>query len=79
LCPTCGEKIGEFRNDLSRKEFDISFMCQECQDSAFAPDDDDELDAELEGDGQPSEYQEWHDYMGGDDWDQGQFENYGDF
>jgi hypothetical protein len=25
-------------------------------------------------DGQPSEYQEWQDYMGGDDWDQGQYD-----
>jgi len=25
-------------------------------------------------DGQPSEYDEWQDYMGGDDWDQGQFD-----
>jgi hypothetical protein len=26
-------------------------------------------------DGQPSEYQEWQDYMGGDDWDQGQYDS----
>ena len=25
-------------------------------------------------DGQPSEYDEWQDYMGGDDWDHGQFD-----
>jgi hypothetical protein len=25
-------------------------------------------------DGQPSEYTEWQDYMGGDDWDQGQYD-----
>ena len=25
-----------------------------------------------EDDGQPSEYDEWQDYMGGDDWDYGQ-------
>lgn len=25
-----------------------------------------------EDDGQPSEYEEWQDYMGGDDWDHGQ-------
>jgi len=28
-------------------------------------------------DGQPDEYTEWQDYMGGDDWDHGQFD--GDF
>jgi hypothetical protein len=26
-----------------------------------------------EWDGQPDEYTEWQDYMGGDDWDQGQY------
>lgn len=25
-------------------------------------------------DGQPSEYDEWQDYMGGDDWDHGQYD-----
>ena len=28
-------------------------------------------------DGQPDEYTEWQDYMGGDDWDHGQYD--GDF
>jgi hypothetical protein len=31
-----------------------------------------------EDDGQPSEYEEWQDYMGGDDWDQGQYDE-GDY
>ena len=31
---------------------------------------------EFEDDGQPSEYQEWQDYYGGDDWDQGQYDEY---
>ena len=35
LCPTCGKEVGEFRDDLSRKEFTISGMCQSCQDSMF--------------------------------------------
>jgi hypothetical protein len=29
---------------------------------------------EVGDDGQPDEYTEWQDYMGGDDWDQGQYE-----
>jgi len=29
---------------------------------------------ESEDDGQPDEYTEWQDYMGGDDWDQGQYD-----
>jgi len=32
------------------------------------------VEDEEEFDGQPSEYDEWQDYMGGDDWDQGQFD-----
>ena len=34
----------------------------------------DEDDIE-EDDHQPSEYDEWQDYMGGDDWDHGQFDD----
>lgn len=30
----------------------------------------------LEDDGQPSEYEEWQDYMGGDDWDHGQYDEF---
>lgn len=28
----------------------------------------------FEDDGQPSEYDEWQDYFGGDDWDHGQYD-----
>ena len=35
--------------------------------------DDEEEDVE-DNDGQPDEYTEWQDYMGGDDWDHGQFD-----
>jgi hypothetical protein len=38
VCVTCGsEKINrsDFRDELSRKEFKISKMCQKCQDSVF--------------------------------------------
>lgn len=37
-CVTCGStKIQneDFRSDLCRREFKISHMCQECQDSVF--------------------------------------------
>lgn len=30
---------------------------------------------ESDFDGQPSEYDEWQDYMGGDDWDHGQYDD----
>jgi len=32
---------------------------------------------EPEDDGQPSEYEEWQDFMGGDDWDHGQYDECG--
>lgn len=42
LCPTCGKAIGAFVDDISRREYLISGMCQECQDEVFRdPADDD--------------------------------------
>lgn len=37
------------------------------------------LDRSSHDDGQPSEYEEWQDHMGGDDWDHGQYDESGDF
>ena len=34
-CPTCSQPIGEFRDPLSKNEYEISGMCQSCQDSVF--------------------------------------------
>lgn len=36
-CPFCGEHVNldEFRDELSRKEFQISGICQKCQDDFF--------------------------------------------
>lgn len=34
----------------------------------------DEYGDEYENDGHPDEYTEWQDYMGGDDWDHGQYD-----
>lgn len=34
-CPTCGNEITEFKDELSRKEYSISGICQACQDSVF--------------------------------------------
>ena len=33
-----------------------------------------DCDDDYEDDGQPTEYEEWQDYMGGDDWDHGQYD-----
>ena len=34
-CVTCGEPADIFKDEISRKEFEISSMCQECQDNIF--------------------------------------------
>ena len=53
-------------------------VCDKCGDLYFTEDDcpcesydDDDYD------GQPDEYTEWQDYMGGDDWDHGQYDDCG--
>jgi hypothetical protein len=39
-CPCCQKEIHQedFRNEISRKEFKISGLCQECQDQVFGVD-----------------------------------------
>lgn len=37
-CPTCDGEITEFRNEISKKEFSLSGMCQKCQDRTFGVD-----------------------------------------
>jgi len=34
-CAICGEVADKFTDELSRKEFQISAMCQTCQDNVF--------------------------------------------
>lgn len=41
-CSNCGELAVEFTDELSRREFTISGLCQKCQDEVFAPPDEDE-------------------------------------
>lgn len=41
LCPMCGKPVGEFKDELSEREFAISGMCQACQDAVFGDEDDD--------------------------------------
>jgi len=35
LCTTCGGVADKFTDDLSRKEYSLSGMCQACQDELF--------------------------------------------
>jgi hypothetical protein len=39
-CALCGRQIDleEFRDELSKKEFEISGLCQDCQDGIFLED-----------------------------------------
>ena len=40
-CVTCGIVVNpdtDFRNEISKREWHISFMCQACQDSVFGAD-----------------------------------------
>ena len=38
-CVFCGDVKIEFRDEISEKEYTISGMCQECQDSVFMTED----------------------------------------
>ena len=40
FCPTCQKPIGKFKDKTSEREFEISGMCQECQDKVFGGDED---------------------------------------
>jgi hypothetical protein len=35
ICVSCGKPVKEFKDELSRKEYEISGICQECQDDIF--------------------------------------------
>jgi hypothetical protein len=39
-CTWCRKPLIPFRNDLSRKEYNISGFCQSCQDDTFAAESD---------------------------------------
>jgi len=41
-CTTCDSPDMNFREEIDRREYSMSGMCQKCQDVAFAPDPDDE-------------------------------------
>ncbi|SVA79564.1 uncharacterized protein METZ01_LOCUS132418 [marine metagenome] len=36
MCISCGTDANHFRDELSRKEYRISRMCQDCQDKVFS-------------------------------------------
>ena len=38
LCPTCGKRPQGFKDEVSRREYKISGMCQACQNAFFDAD-----------------------------------------
>jgi hypothetical protein len=59
-------EFANFENDFLTQE-----QIEDCQEQyGFEWVDADEYD------GQPDEYTEWQDYMGGDDWDHGQYDEF---
>ena len=45
VCVICGKPIEGFKDVLSRREYRISGMCQECQDETFGVSDNDDANA----------------------------------
>ena len=35
-CVCCGKNATEFRDEISKREYQITSLCQKCQDEAFA-------------------------------------------
>jgi hypothetical protein len=73
IAAAAAEDMQDFR-DAANAELEP--VCPECD---FVHCECDDLDEEFEDDGQPSEYDEWQDFYGGDDWDQGQYDAVDDF
>jgi hypothetical protein len=36
-CVSCGKSADKFRDNISRREYNISCLCQTCQDDVFQP------------------------------------------
>lgn len=53
-CTTCKGEATSFKDEISRKEYTISGMCQSCQDSIFDIEDEDE-DYEYDPEPEPRE------------------------
>jgi len=62
ICPTCKQPIGAFRDDLSRKEYTISGICQKCQDGVFNNSDNEDEDDDIDyADYNSEEYRDYDD------------------
>ena len=38
VCASCGKSANDFQDELSRREYSISGLCQRCQDEVFNDD-----------------------------------------
>ena len=83
-CPNCQDQGCDFCEDVGEQHPEEPRTFADVygdDDYIFADNDDDPMDDyedddyEDEDDGQPSEYDEWQDVYGGDDFDHGQFDN----
>ena len=63
-------------DELPPSDYPKPYNPQHVVDGVVVEDVDDD-DADYEDAGQPDEYTEWQDYMGGDDWDHGQYDDCG--
>ena len=61
-CEECGKPCG------------TTFCSVECEQDAHSVSDFGDDGWQDEDDGQPTEYEEWQDLYGGDDWDHGQYD-----
>lgn len=57
------EQVAELQRDYDEGHWDEDYEGDEVDE-----------DGDEDYDGQPDEYTEWQDYMGGDDWDNGQYD-----
>ena len=64
------EQVAELQNEYDEGHYD---HLERDWDEDYEGDAVDE-DGDEDYDGQPDEYTEWQDYMGGDDWDNGQYD-----
>jgi len=39
LCANCGKIANDFKDEISEREYEISGLCQQCQDEFFEEDD----------------------------------------
>ena len=75
LHDNCGRPIFNVRkNEMNLTTDELNAMVASMAELDFGPEIDIEI-VDYEDDGQPTEYEEWQDVYGGDDWDHGQYDH----